>query len=396
MLEPLLIAMITSTPLCISTTVCTTAPPSNTRDAPCVRLVSPEVTAASWSARSWGKPALNASGSPSEDTTTACATSGTRSTKLVISQLRSCAGRPGVLMGTPLVARSYRFLLVDSLCLGLQNPSVLRLLDLGGCSGAALAHASLEAGHPGPGRIRRSGGCVGFGLAASAADRARYEVSPRHPLRQTRLGGISRRRRRERLGGTPAFVGGRSPRRPGGPLGGRGPPGGRGPLGGSWAPGRADALAAAAEPVGLERVVDRQPLILDSGRRNRHLAGVGRAVGPLPAVRPGVARAGTVAAPDVLAADRRLGDHGRLRWCLPAERGQPAGSGRWPGAWRTGRRDGDPWAQLVRTVIGRTSRGRGAVGLPAHRERLRRLAIGRAVPGARSGARSGVRGRGEG
>src|SRR5579859_5658151 len=113
--------MITSTPRCISTTVCTTAPPSKTRDAPWVRLVSPDVTAASWSARSWGKPALNASGRPSEDTTTACATSGTRSTKLVISQLRSCAGRPGVLMGTPLVARSYRFLLLGWLCVGLQG-----------------------------------------------------------------------------------------------------------------------------------------------------------------------------------------------------------------------------------------------------------------------------------
>src|SRR6185312_8632931 len=69
-----------------------------------------------------GKPALNASGRPSEDTTTACATSGTRSTKLVISQLRSCAGRPGVLIRTPLVARSYRSLLV-SLYLGLELSS---------------------------------------------------------------------------------------------------------------------------------------------------------------------------------------------------------------------------------------------------------------------------------
>src|SRR5215472_8816013 len=145
--------MITSTPRCISTTVCTTAPPSNTRDAPWVRLLSPDVTAASWSARSCGNPALNASGRPSEETTTAWATSGTRSTKLVISQLRSCAGRPGVLMGTPLVARSYRFLLLVSLGAGLGMSSVLLLLDLG-CGCATLAHASLEAGHAAAGSIR--------------------------------------------------------------------------------------------------------------------------------------------------------------------------------------------------------------------------------------------------
>src|SRR5215472_15019696 len=225
--------MITSTPRCISTTVWTTAPPSNTLDAPWVRLVRPDVTAASWSARSCGNPAENASGRPSEDTTTACATSGTRSTKLVISQLRSCAGRPGVLMGTPLVARPYRFLLLVSLCLGLQSSSVLRLLGLG-CSGAALAHASLEAGHAGSGRIRRSGGRLGFGVAASATDRTRYEISPRHPSRQ------ARRRRHERLSRAPAFVGGRGPRRLRGRLADLGP----------WCgPYGAHRLATAAEPV---------------------------------------------------------------------------------------------------------------------------------------------------
>src|SRR5208282_1655287 len=134
-----------------------------------------------------GKPALNASGRPSEDTTTACATSGTRSTKLVISQLRSCAGRPGVLMRTPLVARSYRFLLWVSLFPSLGMSSVLRLLDLG-CDGATLAHASLEAGHAGASHIRRPDRRFGFCfLAAAAPDRSWHEVSPRHPSRQARL-----------------------------------------------------------------------------------------------------------------------------------------------------------------------------------------------------------------
>src|SRR6202012_1101994 len=126
-----------------------------------------------------GNPALKASGRPSDDTTTACATSGTRSTKLVISQPRSCAaGRPGVLIRTPLVARS-------ALCLGLYSPSVLRLLDLR-CGGGNVAPASVEACHPVAGCFRRSGGNFGSGLltaaataGAGAAHRTRHEVSPR-------------------------------------------------------------------------------------------------------------------------------------------------------------------------------------------------------------------------
>src|SRR5262249_30825773 len=80
-------------PRCISTTVWVTGPPSNTRAAPCVRLVSPEVTAASWSTRSAGNPFENASGQPSAATTIAWATDGTRSTQFVISPLRSWTGR---------------------------------------------------------------------------------------------------------------------------------------------------------------------------------------------------------------------------------------------------------------------------------------------------------------
>src|SRR5215469_13611993 len=100
-LEPSLIAITIRSPRCISTTVWDTAPPSNTREAPCVRLVRPEVTAASWSTRSEGKPCEYAIGRPSDDTTMACATEGTRSTKFVTSQLRSCAGRVSGLTGAP-------------------------------------------------------------------------------------------------------------------------------------------------------------------------------------------------------------------------------------------------------------------------------------------------------
>src|SRR5579875_3038782 len=218
-LEPLLIAMITSTPRCISTTVCTTAPPSNTREAPWVRLVSPEVTAASWSARSCGKPALNASGRPSEDTTTACATSGTRSTKLVTRKLRSCTGRPGVLTGTPFLARSYRFLLVSmrfvvsmrcglllvSLRAGRQGSSVRRLLGLW-CGCAPFAHASLEGGHAAADRLRGPGGCPrGLGVLA-AADRSRHQISPGHALGQPGRRRFAGGRRGDDLGRAPALV----------------------------------------------------------------------------------------------------------------------------------------------------------------------------------------------
>src|ERR1022692_4866076 len=100
-LDPSLIAITISRPRRISTTVWVTAPPSNTRAAPWVRLVRPDVTAESWSTRSAGNPCENAIGSPSDETTIACATEGTRSTKLVISQFRSCAGRTSGLTRAP-------------------------------------------------------------------------------------------------------------------------------------------------------------------------------------------------------------------------------------------------------------------------------------------------------
>src|SRR5215467_10433403 len=104
--EPLLMAITSNSPASISTTVCTTDPASNTRAAPWVRLVRPEATAASWSARSCGKPSENASGRPSADTTIACATAGTRSTKLVMSQFRSCAEEVSELTDPPLCMAS--------------------------------------------------------------------------------------------------------------------------------------------------------------------------------------------------------------------------------------------------------------------------------------------------
>ncbi len=61
------------------------------RDAPEVSEVSPEATAANWSARSRGKPSDMARSSPSAETTTVWDTPGVLSTKLVINQFRFCA-----------------------------------------------------------------------------------------------------------------------------------------------------------------------------------------------------------------------------------------------------------------------------------------------------------------
>jgi hypothetical protein len=54
-----------------------------------MRLVSPEVMAASWPAKAAGMCSESASGTPSADTTAACATSATRVVKSVTSQFRS-------------------------------------------------------------------------------------------------------------------------------------------------------------------------------------------------------------------------------------------------------------------------------------------------------------------
>src|SRR3954463_6236892 len=89
--EPSETDMMKRKPRSISTTVWLTLPPSKMRDAPEVSEVSPEATAANWSARSRGKPSDIARSSPSAETTTVCDTPGVLSTKLVINQFRFCA-----------------------------------------------------------------------------------------------------------------------------------------------------------------------------------------------------------------------------------------------------------------------------------------------------------------
>jgi hypothetical protein len=88
-LDPSLIAMTNISPRSISTRAWAGWPASKIRAAPTIRLVSPEVMAASCSANWWGMYSDNASGTPSADTTTACATSATLAVKSVTSQFRS-------------------------------------------------------------------------------------------------------------------------------------------------------------------------------------------------------------------------------------------------------------------------------------------------------------------
>ena len=88
-LDPSLIAMTNISPRSISTRAWTGWPASKICAAPTIRLVSPEVRAASCSANWRGMYSDNASGTPSADTTTACATSVTRAVKSVTNQFRS-------------------------------------------------------------------------------------------------------------------------------------------------------------------------------------------------------------------------------------------------------------------------------------------------------------------
>ena len=88
-LEPSLTALTSIRPSSISTSAWMGAPPSNIRAAPSTRLARPAMMAANCSRASSGMPADVASGTPSTDTTIACATSSTRVVKSVTSQFRS-------------------------------------------------------------------------------------------------------------------------------------------------------------------------------------------------------------------------------------------------------------------------------------------------------------------
>src|SRR6478672_216673 len=145
-------------PRSISTTVWFTLPPSKMRDAPAVNEVSPDATAASWSARSRGKPSDIARRSPSAETTTVWDTPGVLSTKLVINQFRFCAAWLIGLTLTLLVVGAVR-----------TEALTVRFTACAGGTASAL-DASAQVAQPAPDVLRGAGdlwAALGGGLGGS-------------------------------------------------------------------------------------------------------------------------------------------------------------------------------------------------------------------------------------
>jgi hypothetical protein len=88
-LDPSLMALMIISPPSISTSAWIGRPASKILAAPSIRLASPDVMAASCSAKYPGISSDRDSGTPSAETTAACATSGTRAVKSLTSQFRS-------------------------------------------------------------------------------------------------------------------------------------------------------------------------------------------------------------------------------------------------------------------------------------------------------------------
>src|SRR6266542_3360193 len=105
--EPSPMLITSRKPCSISTAVWFTLPPPKQRDAPCVRLASPEATAASWSARARSSRSDTAISRPSEVTTIAWAMPGTRRTKLDTSQFTFCASLLSCAIAVPEKVRAY-------------------------------------------------------------------------------------------------------------------------------------------------------------------------------------------------------------------------------------------------------------------------------------------------
>src|SRR5215218_6653133 len=175
-------------PRSISTTVCLTIPPSKQREAPRVRLDSPEAIAASWSARGRSRRSDSAIGRPSAETTIAWATPGVLLAKFVTSQLRLRASA-----------------LSSGITPPLRSGSVLRpLADVGaaGDVAAALEPGAVAGQHAADLFGATSGGWGRLGLLAGgllASDDTRGEVGPRHPPWQAGLGQPGARRGGARL-----------------------------------------------------------------------------------------------------------------------------------------------------------------------------------------------------
>src|SRR6266542_4995959 len=99
--EPSPMVMTNRKPRSISITVWLTSPASSRREAPEVRLATPEATAESWSARARSSRSETAISSPSDETTIAWATPGVPRTKVLTSQLRFWASLLSEIINAP-------------------------------------------------------------------------------------------------------------------------------------------------------------------------------------------------------------------------------------------------------------------------------------------------------
>src|SRR5881392_1085157 len=168
------------------------------REAPAVSEVRPEATAASWSARSRGKPSDIARRSPSAETTTVWDTPGVLSTKLVINQFRFCAAWLIGLTLTLLVVGAVRTtVLIRGLAVRVTS-----------CFASPL-HAPAQVAQPAPDVFRRAGD-LGAALRGRFR-RALDQVGLGHPARQTGGRDSARLGLPELLRADPALVVGRTP-----------------------------------------------------------------------------------------------------------------------------------------------------------------------------------------
>src|SRR5690348_15591220 len=192
--EPSEMDMRKRNPRSISTTVWFTPPPSKMREAPAVSEVSPDATAASWSARSRGKPSDIARRSPSAETTTVCDTPGVLSTKLVITQLRFCAAWLIGLTLTLLVVGAVR---AEALAVRVTT-CIASLLD-----------AAAQVAQPAPDVLGSSGdlGAALWGRFRGSLD----QIGLGYPSGKTGRGDPARLGLLELLGALPAVVVGRTP-----------------------------------------------------------------------------------------------------------------------------------------------------------------------------------------
>src|SRR5688572_12352779 len=196
--EPSEMDMMNRNPRSISTTVWFTLPPSKIREAPAVRDVRPEATAASWSARSRGKPSDIARRSPSAETTTVWDTPGVLSTKLVINQFRFCAAW--------LIGLTLTLLVVGAVRTTVLIPGLT--VRFTSCVASAL-NALTQVAQPAS-DVLRGAGDLGASLGGALGG-ALDQIGLGHPARQTGGGDPAGLRLLQRGGLLPAVVVRRTP-----------------------------------------------------------------------------------------------------------------------------------------------------------------------------------------